>query len=50
MLENLIIIIYMEKEHILGQMEENMLEIGKIIKWMEMVYLYGQMVENILVL
>jgi hypothetical protein len=46
MLESLKIIIYMEKVHINGLMEENMWVIGKITKWMEMEYLFGQMEEN----
>jgi len=43
------IIIFTAREHMNGLMEENILEIGKIIKWMAKVYLPGQMVENIMV-
>lgn len=35
MLENFFKIIYKDKVNIVGKMEENMLENGKIIKWME---------------
>jgi hypothetical protein len=37
----------MEKEYILGEIKDNILEIGKIIKWMVMEYLHGLMEENI---
>lgn len=46
MLENLTIIIYTEKEHILGAIKEYSKEIGKIIRWMGKEFLFGQIGEN----
>ena len=40
----------MEKGHIYGQTEENIMEIGKIIELKEKEFLNGLMVENILVI
>ena len=37
----------MEKGYILGEIKDNILEIGKIIKWMVMEYLLGLMEESI---
>ena len=48
-LENFIIIIFMEKEFILGQITENMRENGEQIKCMEKELLLGLTPENILV-
>jgi len=47
MKENFKITIYMVKANTYGQMEENLLVIGKIIKWTAMENLNGQMEENI---
>jgi len=41
------IIISMDKEHMLGLMEENSWENGRIIRWMDLENLYGKMEENI---
>jgi len=42
------IIIFMEKEHILGVIKEFIRETGKIIKWMAKVNFYGLMAEDTL--
>ena len=39
--ENLIIIIFMEKEYINGEMEDNIVENGKMIRWKEKVISLG---------
>ena len=48
MLETSLKIISMEKEFINGQMEKNMMEIGKIIRWKEKEIFIGEMGEFIL--
>ena len=41
MKENLIIIIFMEKEYINGEMVDNIVVNGKMIRWKEKVILHG---------
>jgi len=38
---------YKEKVFIFGQMDENLMEIGKIMQWMGLEFIHGMMVENI---
>lgn len=46
MKENLIIIIFMEKEYINGEMVDNIAVSGKMIRWKEKVISHGQMEER----
>ena len=46
MMENFIIIIFMDKELSFGQMADNIMENGKIIKWMDKDILHGKMVDG----
>ncbi len=46
MLVNFMIIKYMEKEHIFGEIKEFTMEIGDLIKWMVLENFIGLMVEN----
>jgi hypothetical protein len=46
-MDNLLIIISMEREFILGEIRDSISETGRIIRWMGPVFLHGPIRENI---